>query len=570
MGRFAGLLGTVTAAAAVCIVCLAPVQAVETDPFPVPAGLEGHVRFWQSVFAEYDRNEVVIHDLDHPGLIYEVFDLPGEMEDSYTDEQEKLVEALREDWENRLQQLQADVAAGTALSDDQKALALKITSSAGSDRIEGADERVRSQRGLRSRFKRGIELSNRYDAIFREIFRREGLPEDLIALPHVESSFQPLARSSAGAAGVWQFTRSTGRQHLSINSMLDERYDPIAAAEGAARFLAAAYDQLQSWPMAITSYNHGLNGMRRAQSKFGDDFMRIVYEYRSRYFGFASRNFYAEFLAARAIAADPLRYFPEGIEPVRPMDEEPLILETDSYASNLARRFGVPLAELAGLNPAWTRRTVHGVLPVPSGARVWLPAGAIARTARGEVPEVDLTPPGLPPEGSHTVARGENLSVIARDYGMTVAQLRRMNGMDHRDTRIFPGEKLQVAEGRTRFHTVVRGDTLLGIAKSYRVDVNTLLRTNQLSLQSMIHPGQKLRIPLGRFSTVPRAIVPPWAAIVVFTKGIGQAAGFPRWSRRPGSTRIRMDPRWSRLSPSAPNSAVGRHPIPTLPTWPRV
>ncbi len=497
MGKLTGRILTVAAALAVSVATFSPLPADEVDPFPIPAGLEGHVSFWQSVFAEHDRDEVVVHDLEYPGLIYEIFDLPGEMKDSYTDEQEKLVEALREDWEDRLRKLQADLAAGTALSDPQKELALKITTEAGAGRIEGAHERVRSQRGLKSRFKRGVELGNRYDAVFREIFRKKGLPEDLVALPHVESSFQPLARSSAGAAGVWQFTRSTGRQFLSINSMLDERYDPVASAEGAASFLAAAFNKLQDWPIAITSYNHGVNGMGRAQSKFGNDFVRIVYEYRSRYFGFASRNFYAEFLAARIIANDPEKFFPEGLQLVPPMDEERLVLDTDLYASNLAQRYGVPLKELAGLNSAWTRRTVHGVLTVPSGSRVWLPAGSLARAARGEVPDVDLTPPGLPPEGTHTVRRGENLSVIARDYGMTVVQVRRLNGMEPRDTRIFAGEKLKVTGGRTRFHTVVRGDTLLGIAKSYRVDLNELLRSNRLSLRSMIHPGQKLRIPLG-------------------------------------------------------------------------
>ena len=489
--------GIVTLTLLLCAITLSPAPAAESDPFPIPAGLEGHVRLWQSIFAEYDRDEVVVHDMEYPGLVYEVFDLPGKIEDSYTNDQEKLVEALREDWEDRLRQLQSANAAGTGLSDAQKELALKITSTAGTGLIKGSHERVRTQRGLRSRFKRGVELGNRYDAVFREIFRNEGLPEDLVALPHVESSFQAMARSSAGAAGLWQFTRSTGKQFLTINSRLDERYDPIASAEGAARFLAAAYDKLQNWPIAITSYNHGVNGMRRAQTKFGNDFARIVHEYRSRYFGFASRNFYAEFLAARNIAADPERFFPEGLLPELPMDLDHLILDSNLHASNLARRYGVSLKELAVLNPAWTRRTVHGVLALPSGTRVWLPAGSLDRFARGEAKEIDITPPGLPPDRFHIVARGENLSVIALEYGMTVAQLRHLNGMAPREARIYAGEKLKITEARPRYHTVVRGDTLIGLAAKYRVNLDSLLRSNQLTLRSVIHPGQKLQIPLG-------------------------------------------------------------------------
>jgi membrane-bound lytic murein transglycosylase D len=298
---------------------------------------------------------------------------------------------------------------------------------------------------------------------------------------------------------VWQFTRSTGRQYLTINSRLDERYDPVASAEGAARFLAAAFDRLQDWPIAVTSYNHGVNGMRRAQSKFGNDFLRIVYEYRSRHFGFASRNFYAEFLAARNIVSDPLLYFPEGLHLDQPAELDQLILESDLHVSSLARLYGVPLKELADLNPAWTRRTVHGVLALQHGTRVWLPPGTLDRFARGEVPEVDLSPPGLPPDRFHTVARGENLSVIAQDYGMTVEQLRRLNGMDSRDNRIYAGEKLKIAGTGpgAKYHTVVRGDTLIGIALAYKINLSSLLRSNRLTLHSVIHPGQKLLIPRG-------------------------------------------------------------------------
>ena len=137
---------------------------------------------------------------------------------------------------------------------------------------------------------------------------------ELAYLPHVESSFQARARSSAGAVGIWQFTRGTGRKYLKITSAIDERLDPIAAAHGAAQYLADAYEELASWPIALTAYNHGVGGMAKAVKDHGADYEQIFNEYEGRRFGFASKNFYSEFLAARAIARDPERYFPEGFD----------------------------------------------------------------------------------------------------------------------------------------------------------------------------------------------------------------------------------------------------------------
>ena len=91
----------------------------------------------------------------------------------------------------------------------------------------------------------------------------------------------------------------------------DQRFDPFASAIGAARYLSYAYSKLGDWPTAITSYNHGIVGMKRAQDQVGRDFARIVQTYASPAFGFASRNYYAEFLAAREIASNPIQYFPQ-------------------------------------------------------------------------------------------------------------------------------------------------------------------------------------------------------------------------------------------------------------------
>src|SRR3569833_2053311 len=112
---------------------------------------------------------------------------------------------------------------------------------------------------------------------------------------------------------------TAGRVFMTVNNAMDERLDPVASARGAARYLAQAHERLGSWPLAITSYNHGKQGMARAKAEIGDDFCRIVREYQSKTYGFASRIFYALFLAAREIAILPDRYFPVGVEFERPL-----------------------------------------------------------------------------------------------------------------------------------------------------------------------------------------------------------------------------------------------------------
>ena len=122
-------------------------------------------------------------------------------------------------------------------------------------------------------------------------------------MPHVESSFDPYAYSKVGAAGLWQFMRSTGRRFLRIDAAVDERLDPYRATEAAAQLLSYNYRLLGSWPLAITAYNHGAEGMRRAREQLGtDDIVRIVRDYHSPTFGFASRNFYVSFLAALTVS----------------------------------------------------------------------------------------------------------------------------------------------------------------------------------------------------------------------------------------------------------------------------
>jgi membrane-bound lytic murein transglycosylase D len=365
--------------------------------FPKPPDLEPQVAFWRNVYAVWGRSEVAVHDNRYMNLVYEIVQLPGETGEGYTPAQKELLQERLDDWRDRLRGLEYKLTFGLPLNSDDRQLADRIARHADlQTAIRGASERVRYQRGLRERFLRGLQISGRYDRLFRDIFRRYGLPEELAFLPHVESSFQGNARSSAGAVGIWQFTPAAAKTFIGDDS-LQARLDPVASAHGAARYLRHAYDRLGSWPLAITSYNHGIGGMRKAKDRYGHDFMQIVKDYDHPQFGFASRNYYAEFLAACEIALRPELFFaeeirfepdtgfglteryavstPKPLPPVRLAAHAPKLKAVKTSRSEPARFSPTRPSMLAtnrSVGRTLVRKTLPGPLPVkyPAGRRV--------------------------------------------------------------------------------------------------------------------------------------------------------------------------------------------------------
>jgi membrane-bound lytic murein transglycosylase D len=444
-------------------------RPASTGTFPVPPEIQPNVAFWRNVYGEWSRGSVAIHDDEYMDVIYEVADLPGPIRASYTPEQKRFVRARKAHYRGRLEGVEAKVRSGRSPTGKQKELYEKLVDAGGKRAVYGASDRVRSQRGLRERFRRGLEISGRYDAKFRQIFRAKGLPEDLAYLPHVESSFQAHARSSAGAAGMWQFTRGTGKIYMTVNGTIDERLDPVRAAEGAAQYLSDAHRKLNSWPLAVTSYNHGQGGMKKAKLVHGDDIGTIVRHYKGRYFGFASRNFYSEFVAAREVASNPNKFFPEGVNYEPPLSEDRLILSHSMPAPRVARHYGVSTYRLADLNMHWRSPARDGRANLPRGSTVWLPEGTLGRIASAPAPapvrvarveskpvkvaKVQSKPKPVKvakaaPAGSakvHVVKADETLYRVATRYDISVAELRRLNRMGPKDNNIRPGQRLRVS-----------------------------------------------------------------------------------------------------------------------------
>jgi len=150
-------------------------------------------------------------------------------------------------------------------------------------KIRQAASNIRVQIGQKERFRAGVIQSGAYIKEIKKILLANDLPEDLAYLPHVESSFNIKASSKYGAAGIWQFTRSTGKNYLRIDTIIDERKDPFQSTHAAAAFLKKNYNLLHNWPLAITAYNYGPAGMLRAVKKYGS-YEMIFKKYNKGYF----------------------------------------------------------------------------------------------------------------------------------------------------------------------------------------------------------------------------------------------------------------------------------------------
>ncbi|NOR66300.1 MAG: transglycosylase SLT domain-containing protein [Woeseiaceae bacterium] len=258
-----------------------------------PAELEPDILFWTRVYTEVSTRGGLIHDNKYLGVVYEVLRFP---KGSGRRTQSRLVKAAKQRYKNILLRL-AKGKRENLSQDEARVLAL-WPQGVSNKTLRAATGRLRFQLGQSDKFQAGLARSGIWEAHIREILADKGLPPELVALPHVESSFNPKARSRVGAAGLWQFTRGTGRRFMRIDRSVDERMDPYLSTVAAAKLLSHNYSATGTWPLAITSYNHGTAGMRRAARKLcTKDITRIVREYKSRRFGFASRNFYVAFLA---------------------------------------------------------------------------------------------------------------------------------------------------------------------------------------------------------------------------------------------------------------------------------
>jgi len=358
------------------------------SPFPVPSGLESSVDFWKKVFTEYSLSQLIYFDALDTSKIYEV----------------------------------TDVGEGSRSNEYLNAERARVAAANGVD-----SERVKTQRGVKERTAAGLKRSGRYIRQIQQIFRDRDLPPELTYLPIVESSYDIYARSSVGALGIWQFMPRTGREYMRVNTAIDERRDPFESSRAAAAYLKQAYEFLGSWPLAITSYNYGQGGIARAVAEVGsDNLVDLIQRYNHPNWGFAPKQFYAEFLAAVEIGTNLNKYFPD-LELDASVEIKEVELSSTTALASMITSSGLSRDEFLGWNPALGTAT----RVVPAGYRVKLP---VDRTVAplvtvAQIQQAARQPQAKPQIVHHRVKRGETVIEIARRYGASVERILQINGI---------------------------------------------------------------------------------------------------------------------------------------------
>jgi membrane-bound lytic murein transglycosylase D len=273
--------------------------ALTYDPeLVLSAKYEERVRFWIDVFTRYRLDEAIVHDRSRPEHVLAVVPLETGSRAELNEIQEryrKLIGAL-----------------GRAAPGERSRFLQLFQAPIDPRWITAAQDRLRVQQGQREVFANGLVRSRLLLEMVRGQLREMGIPEMVAYLPHVESSFDADAVSPAGALGLWQLMPETARRYLRVDEVVDERLQPTKATRAAATYLRMAHELLGSWPLAITAYNYGVNGMRRAVAALGtNDLAAVIERHDSPVFGFAGRNFYLQFLAATHVAMNQQHYFPE-------------------------------------------------------------------------------------------------------------------------------------------------------------------------------------------------------------------------------------------------------------------
>jgi membrane-bound lytic murein transglycosylase D len=428
------------------------------DPFVQPPALEQDVRFWIRVYTEVTTDQGLLHDDWNLGLVYEVLRFDPETSPA---QRERRVAAAKAHYADLLRRF----AAGDTdnLSAHQRRILHAFGDKATPADYRDAIERIRFQLGQADRFREGLIRAAVWRKQIARTLAQHGVPAEIAALPHVESSFNLEAYSKDGAAGLWQFMPSTAKRFMRVDGLVDERLDPYSATEAAANLMLYNYRLLGTWPLAVTAYNHGPGGLRRAQEELGtSDIAVIVKQFQGKTFGFASRNFYVAFLAALEVDRNAERYF-GPITHLPETDSTPVEVPDYISVEALAKAFKVDMGALRVLNPALRPPIWSGARLVPRGYMLRLPgtppapeiAAGWARIAPAERYLAQRN------DGAHRVRRRETLAGIAAASGVSMSRLLAANGWSGAHT-LSRGDVVHIPMPASRADTA--GGTVAGVA----------------------------------------------------------------------------------------------------------
>lgn len=369
-----------------------------------------------------------------------------------------------------------------------------------------------------------LARSTRYLPMMKNVLRENGLPEELVYIPLIESGFSHKAHSHANAVGYWQFIRSTGKRFgLQVDTFVDERRDPVLSTRAAAEYFKALYNLHGSWHLAMASYNVGEARVKRAVTRYYTrDFWELIKKRRS--LPPETKNYVPKFIAAAMIASEPEKYGFTSIDYHDPLSYDAVALTSPISISKLASNLNVDAEELRLLNPKFRTDFV----PISRGSETFvrIPVGRATDAMAALSLSTSAQPKILVAENSfYRVRKGDNLSTIARKHRTTVSQLRRLNNLSNR-TLLRVGRSIRVPDNggdgiklvyeedaaRTpsastsqsavpamevrdlEYHVVRMGDNLTTISRRYGLTVAELLKLNNLSNRTILRRGQKLRV----------------------------------------------------------------------------
>lgn len=404
----------------------------------------------------------------------------------------------------------------------------------------------------RANFSAILGLADYYFPMIEDIFDSYGLPAELKYMAVIESALNPTAVSRVGATGLWQFMYSTGRMYgLTINSVVDERRDPVKATHAAARYLKDLYKIYNDWVLVIAAYNCGPGNVNKAIRRSGNrkDYWEIYYRLPRE-----TRGYIPQFVAATY----SMNYFREHrIQPLLvnfPVTTDTIMINKDIHLSQISEVMNIPAGELKALNPQYKTGLIPGsskpwslTLPM-THLTDFIDLNDTIRKYKADVyltrSNVTVNPTRSTPytpdvKGKtklfYTVKDGDNLGYIAEWYRVGLSDLRnwnnvysntirvgqrlavyvepskaeyftKVNTMTFAEKQAMSGKSIPVnqvkpapaaisADSDYIIYTVQSGDTIWDIVKKFEnVTTTEVLSLNNISDPSKIKPGQQLKI----------------------------------------------------------------------------
>ncbi|MCB9092216.1 MAG: LysM peptidoglycan-binding domain-containing protein [Halobacteriovoraceae bacterium] len=358
----------------------------------------------------------------------------------------------------------------------------------------------------KNRFQRFLNNAYRYESFVKNIFREHNLPEKLFYVGIIESGYYLQAKSRANCVGPWQFAAAVGREFgLKVNRYQDERRDIEKATHAAARYFKDLYNIFGSWELALSAYNAGpyriIGLIRREKTR---DFYKLR---ESKRFPRETAEYVAKTKAAMEIAQNPTKYGFLVTREENPFASSKKIeLRSSHNLSTIAKRLNVSVKTLKDLNPELRReitptyRRGHYELRIPAstyesrtaeiknlknlkGSKVYVSNSQNTRSLTTKKSSYAY----------HRVKRGENLTLIAKKYKVSISSIKKFNHL--RSNRIIPGQKLKLPRKIQKIYIVRRGDNLYNIARKFGKTTHQIIGLNSLKSHK-IYPGQKLIVAL--------------------------------------------------------------------------